>query len=100
MSYNVISEAPGRLDWNQVLSIASELRGVVEVFPIPAESPEDPDALGLSIPSKRADERAWQELTRLIDSLKKRFEMKAVELYSGLPFEPATLERIRKNFLE
>jgi hypothetical protein len=27
------------------------------------------------------------------------FGMKAFELYSGLPFEPAVLERIQKNFL-
>jgi len=98
MSYNVISEAPIPLDWGRVCSVVSAHRRRVEVFPIPAESPGDPDALGLSIPEGQADESAWEELIRLIDALRVGFGMNAVELYSGLCFEPGNLERIQKNY--
>jgi hypothetical protein len=97
MSYNVMSEADGRIDWKGLNAVVSPLRGAVEVFPIPGDGDGIPDAVGLSVPRDHANDAGWEELLRLVNALRERFSMKSYELYSGLQFAPSTLEKIRLN---
>jgi hypothetical protein len=77
MSYNLYAE--GDLDFVEVSRMVRRYEGI-EVFPIAADGL--PDALGIAVPSSRADERARDELDQLIRHLWAA-EAKVFDLYAG-----------------
>jgi hypothetical protein len=75
------------------------LLSLVEVFPIPGDPGDSSDALGLSVPSKNANDRTWQELQRLIETLQVKFGASVTELYSGQPVTPSTINAVKQRLL-
>ena len=99
MSYNLLAESEGELDWESLRSrILPELNWV-EVFPIPKSGAGSTDSVGLSIPAKAASEASYREACRVAQILRQEFGMKVFELHTSSELTPATEERFRRSFL-
>jgi hypothetical protein len=65
MSYNLLAEGDLDLfDWSRIALQQQR----IEVFPIPSQN-QAPDAIGIAIPSSRADEAALDELRVVVEQL-------------------------------
>ena len=65
MSFNIIGEACGFIDWAKLNRRILPMFTRIETFPIPAERGVDHDAVGLDIPRKNMCEESWEELDAL-----------------------------------
>ena len=99
MSYNLLAESDGKLDWETLRGrLLPELK-LVEVFPIPKAAPESTDSVGLSIPGNAASEASYREACRVAQILRQEFGMKVFELHTSSELTPATEEQFRRSFL-
>jgi hypothetical protein len=79
MSYNIYVE--GDLDFVTLSAQTSSLQSI-EMFPIIDEG--KPDALGIALPSSRANDNARAELTRIVGQLIAS-ESTVIDLMTGQP---------------
>ena len=93
MAYTFMAESPKAVDWAALHGAVKPIRKRVELFPIPASN-----GVGLSVPQRQRNELAWEEITQLMDVLKK-FEMDVYDMASGTKLGPATLETIKASFV-
>lgn len=99
MSYNLLAESRGELDWETLRSrLMPELKWV-EIFPIPKVGAGSTDSIGLSIPSKGASEASYREACRVAQILRQEFGMKVIELHTSSELRPDTEEQFRRSFL-
>jgi hypothetical protein len=99
MSYNLLAEAPGGVDWDALQRRLKPELHWVEVFPIPRGGADASDALGLSVPAKGSSDNSYQETCRIAEILRQEFEMKVVDLQTSAELTRATVEQLRRNFL-
>lgn len=93
MGYTLMAESPKAVDWAALHGAVKPIRKRVELFPIPASN-----GLGFSVPQRLRNDLAWEEITQLMDVLK-RFEMDVYDLASGLKLGPDTLESVKAKFI-
>lgn len=99
MSYNLLAESGGTLDWEALRKRL--LPGIrwIEVFPIPKEDTDSTDALGLSIPRKAPSRESFREACRIAQILRQEFGMKIFDLHTASELTATTEERFRESFL-
>lgn len=95
MAFNLIAESSGELAWTELSDVIRALAPDLECFPIPAPAETKGDALGISIPSGVHTSVAWQELERLVKTLRDRFHLTITELYSGSAVDDNSLPQLR-----
>src|SRR5688500_5825088 len=83
MSYNLLAE--GSLDYEE-LAILTARYPALELFPVPAETEDDRDAMGIALPSSRANEDGAAEMQQLIRELW-RTKLQIFDLYVGSAIE-------------
>ena len=99
MSYNLIAEAPSRIDWPDLQKELAVVRGTVECFPLPHGKPDEPGALGNSLPQQCATPKGWEALSRVIHVLIVDSGMSIFDLCSGSQVTPSGLERLRLDVM-
>ena len=93
MAYTFMAESSKPVDWTALHRAVMPIRKRVELFPIP-----EANGLGFSVPQRQRNELAWEELTQLLEVLKK-FEMDMYDLASGKKLGPDTLESVKGTFV-
>lgn len=83
MAYNLMLEFSRPADWLTLEAKTRPFNSQVEYFPIPSEGDQQPDALGISVPLRHANESGWQELRAVLAELESMVEFGVVEMYSG-----------------
>src|SRR5215210_2819020 len=94
VAYNLMAEARESINWAAMLE---QLRGcgdVVEYFPIPATSPTEADAIGISIPAQQAPTNAWRELECALKLLL-QCGMEVTDLYAASRVTVESLDKVR-----
>jgi hypothetical protein len=99
VSYNLLAESTGQLNWEEVHRRLVPFTGEIQVFPVCAREPEERDCVGIAIHQRSVDKRAWRKLTSLIEVLEEEFGMEVVELYSGEMVAQKNLKQVRQRFL-
>ena len=93
MAYTFMAESPKAVDWAALHGAVKPIRKRVELFPIPAAN-----GMGISVPQRQRNELAWEEITQLVDVLRK-FEMDVFDLSSGTKLGPDTFETVKTTFV-
>ena len=83
MSYNLIAISTDKIDWKSLHKSVNQFKSSLEYIPIMASEIIKYDSLGISIPSKKIDNKTWQETEIVLNILIKNFRMRIYELYSG-----------------
>jgi hypothetical protein len=94
MAYTLMAEAKAPLDWAALHGAIAPIRKRVEVFPVPAAN-----GLGLSVPQRHRNELALEELAQLFEVFQGRFGMTVVDLHTGTVVDPASLDRLKNDFV-
>jgi len=79
VSYNLMGE--GVLDYEH-LSTLGHHYPAFELFPIPADQPDQPDAVGIALPSSQVNEQALPQLTALVRDLWEA-QIRIIDLMTG-----------------
>jgi hypothetical protein len=93
MAYTFMAESSKAVDWAALHGAVKPIRKRVELFPVP-----ESNGLGLSVPQRLRNDLAWEEITQLIDVLKK-FEMDVYDMATGAKLSADTLEPVKNAFI-
>ena len=93
MAYTFMAESPKAVDWAALHGAVKPIRKRVELFPVPATN-----GLGLSVPQRLRNDLAWEEITQLIDVLKK-CEMDVYDMASGAKLSAENIEAVKGTFI-
>ena len=99
MSFNLIAESKGHLNWSDISGRLHSVLSAVEVFPIPGEGGSEKDALGISIPRREATPQVWDEVARIVRLCQREFGLHVIELYSSEEISDSNLDRLREMLL-
>jgi hypothetical protein len=98
MSYAMMAESKGPIDWPSVLAALKPLRKRVELFPIPGGAGK-PDGLGLSVSQRQRDDCGLEELTQILDVLRSKFGMEIVDPQTGAAVPPEAMADLQSRFV-
>ena len=97
MACNLIAEFPEEPRWSELERMASTFRAL-ECFPI-ASDELGPPALGISLPPKAVDRKAWLELERFLLTLWIDHRARVFDLYSARELRPEARAELEASLL-
>lgn len=98
MSLNFIAESQNKVKWEDINNELCKGGIAVEFFPIPSESNQNGDSIGISIPRNNVCEGALQEIKNAICKLVSKFSMEVYDMYSGEKVDINKLEYLKNYF--
>lgn len=98
MGYNLIAETDKPIKWDEIHSRIMPQK-LIECIPMPYMGYNGGDALGISIPSKNASIKAYNELEILIKILITEYKFSIYDLYSGEKVDNTNLSIIKANLV-
>ena len=96
MSYNILAETDKKIDFNE-LHEKMILHRSIEYVPMPDMGINGGDALGISIPSKMINDSTWGELEKVIEVLKKDFNLSLYDMYYGEIIDSKMMAKVKEN---
>ena len=99
MSFNIIAETSGRLNYNEVHRKVYKEELPFDFIPMPHLGPEGGDALGICVPLKNASESTWKELRPVLKILRAKFGCEVYDLYGGQRLNFFNIDSFRRNLL-
>ncbi len=98
MSYNLIAEFPWEPRWEKLQQMAAKLASV-QCFPI-SQDDLGGHALGISLPQRPVDARAWNELEAFLLALWNDHVARVFDLYTGSEIRPETRAELKASLLD
>jgi hypothetical protein len=98
MSYNLMAEVEGGVDWASLHALAMRRSAYVEYFPI-LEEAGVPGALGISLPKRSATEEGWAELQDVLRALIREGHASIIDMYSGSAVREPDIHALRRQVL-
>lgn len=99
MSFNIIAETRGRLDYAKLHQKIYQENMGFEFVPMPSLGISGGDAIGISVPLKNANENTWCKLKPVLKILKWRFGCDVYDLYGGQKLGLFNIDSIKANLL-
>lgn len=99
MAYNILAESKEKISWEELNKKLFKNDMLIEFIPMPKLGICGGDALGISIPSKNANKKAWEELKKIIYILINDYKFELYDMYYGVKIDDSNLDRIKNNII-
>ncbi len=99
MAYNIIAETDKKLDYGRIHKYVYSQEFSFDFFPMPGHGLNGGDAIGISIPLKKANEETWAQLKPVLKILKSDFHCDVYDLYGGQRLGLFNIDTFKKNLL-
>lgn len=99
MAFNIIAETGKKLDFNEIHREIYVRDMLLEFIPMPGLGTRGGDAVGICIPFKNANERAWIQLKPVLKKLNSKFGCDIYDLHGGQKLGFFNIDSFKKNLL-